>query len=221
MALSISGIPAGATLTDGVHNFTATAGATSVNITSWTLANLKVTPPLHFTGDLQLTFNATSTDTATLSTGVATDTKTVSQTININVISVNDAPVALADHLTTNEDTLLTVSAASLLANDTDANGDVLSVTSVGNVSHGTVKLVNGNVVFTADANFSGIAKFDYTVSDGRGGTSTATATVDVKPVADAAGLTAQNATGIENTSFALNVNAAPSGDSDGSGFWL
>ncbi len=72
-----------------------------------------------------------------------------------------------------------------MLANDTDPNGDVLSVTSVGNAAHGTVKLVNGNIVFTADANFSGIAKFDYTVSDGYGGTSTATATVDVKPVAD------------------------------------
>ncbi len=184
LALSVSSIPVGATLTDGVRTFTATAGVTSVDITSWTLANLKVTPPLNFNGNLQLTINATSTDTATLSTGVTSRTATTTQTINITVTGVNDAPIANADLRTTNENTPLVIAASSLTANDTDADGDVLTVTSVSNASHGTVSLVNGNITFTPTANFSGAATFNYTISDGHGGTSTATATIDVTPSA-------------------------------------
>ncbi len=166
LTLAASGIPVGATLSDGVHTFTASAGNTSVDITGWTLANLTVTPPLNFTGNFKLTVTATTTDTATLSTGAASSTATTTQTINITVTNVNDAPIANADLRTTNEDTPLVIAASSLTANDTDVDGDTLTVTSVSNASHGTVALVNGIVTFTPDANFSGIARFDYTVSD-------------------------------------------------------
>ena len=69
LALVASSIPVGATLSDGVNSFTASAGQTSVNISTWTLANLTITPALNFTGDFQLTFTATTTDHATLSSG--------------------------------------------------------------------------------------------------------------------------------------------------------
>ena len=85
LAISVSTIPVGTMLTDGTHSFTATAGNTSVDISGWSFANLTVTPPLGFTGDLKLTVNATATDQATLSTGAATDSKTVSQTVDIIV----------------------------------------------------------------------------------------------------------------------------------------
>jgi Ca2+-binding RTX toxin-like protein len=212
LALVASSIPVGATLSDGVHTFTATTGSTSVDISSWTLANLNVTLPLHFTGDLQLTFAATATDTAMLSTGVVTDSKTVTQTIDITVLPVNQAPVAVADHLTANEDTPLVLSAATLTANDTDSDGDALTVTAVGNATHGTVSLVDGNVTFMADTNFSGIAQFDYTESDGHGGTSTATVTVDVAPVADTPILTVQGAGLATKAGGALQVNTTLSG---------
>ncbi len=65
-------------------------------------------------------------------------------------------------------------------------------MTAVGNPSHGTVSLLNGNITFTPDANFSGVATFDYTLSDGQGLTSTGTVTVDVAPVADTPFLSAQ-----------------------------
>ena len=81
LALVVSDIPAGATLSDGVHSFTAGAGNTSVDISGWTLANLTITPASNFTGTFNLTFAATATDTAVLSTGVSTDSKTVTQTI--------------------------------------------------------------------------------------------------------------------------------------------
>jgi len=71
----------------------------------------------------------------------------------------------------------LTIPAADLLANDTDPDGDTLTVTAVGNPANGTVQLNGNNVVFTPQTGFTGDASFEYTVSDG---TETATATVAV-----------------------------------------
>ena len=79
----VSGIPVGTTLSDGTHTFTVTDGRASVDISNWNFASLTVTPPLDFRGDLQVTFTATSTDTATLSTGPASDTTSVTQIIDI------------------------------------------------------------------------------------------------------------------------------------------
>ena len=389
LAVSVSSIPVGATLTDGVHSFTSMAGNTSVDISTWSFGNLMVTPALNFTGDFKLVVNATATDHATLSTGAATNSKTVSQTVDftvaapkgaitgetlsggsvaenaangtvvgtvtgtdtlsgavltyslldnaggrfaidantgvitvadgtkldfeaassqsvnvqvkdqtgaslaktftIAVTNVNEAPtnetltgglvagsspngtvvgtvhgvdpdagavltysltdnangafainastgvitvadgtqldfamgasraidvkvtdqgglsfdkvfnitvadptkqfVASNEHKAANEDNSLTISAASLIADSTNPSGAALSVTSVGHASHGTVSMVNGNVVFMPAANFSGIATFDYTLSDTTGHSSTATVTVDVAPVADAPAL--------------------------------
>jgi Ca2+-binding RTX toxin-like protein len=100
---------------------------------------------------------------------------------DFNAIQISQAPpVANADHLMASENVQSVFAASTLIANDTDPNRDALTVTSVGNASHGTVALVNGNIVFTPAANFTGRAGFDYTISDGHGGTSTATVTVDV-----------------------------------------
>ena len=107
--------------------------------------------------------------------------------VEITVNAVNDAPVAAGDAVTTDEDTPLTILASDLLANDTDVDaGDVLTITAVGNAVNGTAALnANGDVVFAPDADFSGAATFDYTVSDGNGGTDTATVAVNVNPVND------------------------------------
>jgi len=88
LALVASSIPVGATLSDGVNSFTATTGQTSVDISTWTLAKLTITPSLNFTGDFPLTFTATTTDHATLSSGAVTDTRSVSQTIDVIVTPV-------------------------------------------------------------------------------------------------------------------------------------
>ncbi len=93
------------------------------------------------------------------------------------------------ESLTTNEDTALTISAADLLANDTDIDGDTLSIASVAatNDTHGTVSLDDdGNVVFTPEENYHGEASFDYTVSDGNGGTDTASVSLNIEQVNDA-----------------------------------
>ena len=78
----------------------------------------------------------------------------------------------------TNEDTPFTLSLSSLLGNDTDVDGDTLTLTSVHGAVNGTVSLVNGSVVFTPTLNYNGPASFTYTISDGKGGTDTATVAV-------------------------------------------
>ncbi|MFG1311986.1 cadherin-like domain-containing protein, partial [Xanthobacter tagetidis] len=95
-------------------------------------------------------------------------------TVNVTVTPVNDAPIATADTATTAEDTPLVIAVADLLANDSDLDGDTLSVTGVGGAVGGTVALDDGEITFTPDADFNGDASFSYTVSDGKGGTDTA-----------------------------------------------
>ncbi|WP_218189572.1 S-layer family protein, partial [Pseudomonas sp. PA15(2017)] len=79
----------------------------------------------------------------------------------------------------------LTIAGSTLLGNDTDPNGDALSITSVQNATNGTVTLNNGNVVFTPKSGFYGDASFQYTISDGKGGSDTATVTLKVNQPAD------------------------------------
>jgi len=89
--------------------------------------------------------------------------------------------------LTIDEDTALTIDPATLLGNDLDVDGDNLTITAVGNAVNGSVTLLaNGQVVFTPASNFNGTGSFTYTVSDGHGGSDTATVTVGVRPVNDA-----------------------------------
>jgi Bacterial Ig domain len=80
---------------------------------------------------------------------------------------VNNPPVAVNDSLFTPQDTSLTTAANKLTQNDTDADGNTLTVTGVGNASNGTVAFSAGNVIFTPSPNFSGSATYEYTVSDG------------------------------------------------------
>jgi VCBS repeat-containing protein len=105
--------------------------------------------------------------------------------VTIDIVPVNDAPVAVDDNFSTNEDVALTVPAPSLLANDTDVDGDALSVTGVSNAVNGTVSLVGGNPVFTPAGNFYGAGSFSYVISDGLGGTDTGLVAVTINPVND------------------------------------
>ncbi|ENM6413187.1 tandem-95 repeat protein [Vibrio parahaemolyticus] len=106
-----------------------------------------------------------------------------STTVNVDVTPVNDAPVAKDDIATTQEDTAVTID---VLSNDTDVDGDKLSIESASvPKEQGTVEVVDGKLVFTPAENFNGDAEITYTVTDGEL-TDEAKATVTVNPVNDA-----------------------------------
>ncbi|HHE0365851.1 TPA: tandem-95 repeat protein [Vibrio parahaemolyticus] len=106
-----------------------------------------------------------------------------STTVEVNVTPVNDAPVAKDDIATTQEDTAVTID---VLSNDSDVDGDKLSIESVSvPKEQGTVEVVDGKLVFTPAENFNGHAEIIYTVTDGQL-TDEAKVTVTVNPVNDA-----------------------------------
>ncbi|MCI4661016.1 MAG: Ig-like domain-containing protein [Neomegalonema sp.] len=118
--------------------------------------------------------------TYTVSDGTASGQATVT----ISVSGINSSPIATDDSFQTDENTQITVSAAELLSNDSDPDGDLVpEISRVVSSQHGTAVLSTGDVVFTPDAGFSGTASFVYEITDATGLTSTATASVTVNEV--------------------------------------
>jgi len=104
--------------------------------------------------------------------------------VAINIRPVNDAPVAADDFVATDED--LPVTTSNVLVNDTDLDGDLLSISSFTQPAGGTLT-GNGNGTFTyrPNQNFNGTDSFIYTVTDGNGGVDTATVRIAVNPAND------------------------------------
>ncbi len=109
-------------------------------------------------------------------------------TVTIRIAGANDAPQAVADAYATTAGQRLVVAAdAGLLANDGDVDGDALSVLAgpVAGPSNGTVTLsTDGAFAYLPDAGFAGTDLFTYSISDGEGGTDTATAEITVAGIA-------------------------------------
>lgn len=102
------------------------------------------------------------------------------QSFDIAVANVNDAPVAVNDNFAVEQDTLLDVAASGVLVNDTDADGDTLTVVQHSNPTNGTVSVNSGgSFTYTPNAGFVGTDSFTYEVSDGVL-SSTASVTIEV-----------------------------------------
>ncbi|MBU1657471.1 tandem-95 repeat protein, partial [bacterium] len=132
-----------------------------------------------------------------------------SANVTVNVVGTTDntAPDIQNDVTSVSEDVAIVITASSLLANDTDADGDTLTITSVQDAAHGTVSLdADGNVVFTPDANYNGAANFTYTVSDSHGATDTATVTLEVTSVNDVPEIKVQSTTTVDEDG-SVNIN--------------
>jgi Ca2+-binding RTX toxin-like protein len=144
-------------------------------------------------GDLEVTDLRAGGDGVDILTGVETLAFS-DQSIPAPAPTTNTAPVAAADSASVNEDAQITIN---VLGNDTDADaGDTLTLVSVGpTASGGSVSIVNGQVVYAANADSQDLLapgqtaqdSFSYTVRDAAGATSTATVTVTVTGVADGA----------------------------------
>ncbi|EHR7857705.1 TPA: tandem-95 repeat protein, partial [Vibrio parahaemolyticus] len=132
---------------------------------------LVFTPAENFNGEATITYIVTDGD--------LTDEAKVS----VTVTPVNDSPVAVDDTTSIQEDTAVTID---VLTNDTDVDGDKLSIESASvPKEQGTVEVVDGKLVFTPAENFNGHAEITYTVTDGQL-TDEAKVTVTVNPVNDA-----------------------------------
>jgi len=134
-------------------------------------------------------------------------------TVSVNVIPVNDAPVAVDDTATTDEDTDVTVD---VLANDSDVEGDTLSSSVTSAPTNGATTVnADGSITYTPDADFSGSDSFTYELSDGNGGSATATVSITINPVNDVPVAVDDTATTDEDTDVIVDVLANDT-DADG-----
>ncbi|MGV6850797.1 MAG: Ig-like domain-containing protein [bacterium] len=90
----------------------------------------------------------------------------------------NSSPSANNDSATTAHGESISIN---VLANDSDSDGDSLTITAVGNPANGTAVTSNGNILYTPDLGFSGEDTFSYTISDGNQGQDSATVSVSVE----------------------------------------
>ncbi|WP_333891973.1 Ig-like domain-containing protein [Mycolicibacterium gadium] len=109
--------------------------------------------------------------------GDALHTDTV--TVTVTVGAVNDGPVAVDDTVTVEAGSGPTV--IDVLDNDTDPDGDVLTILGVQAAENGVVALENGVLTYAPNAGFTGTDSFSYTVADANDATATATVTVMVE----------------------------------------
>jgi Domain of unknown function (DUF4082)/Bacterial Ig domain len=117
---------------------------------------------------------------------------------NQGVTPPNQPPVANNDSgFSTVQNNALQIPTSSVLANDTDPNGDPLTVTGVSLPTNGTVSLDSQNsiITFTPATGYTGPAGFTYAIADGRGGTASANVALSVTAPSTSVSLFAANAT--------------------------
>ena len=180
--------PDGDTLT--ITEATVPAEQGSVEIVN---GQLVFTPADDFNGEATISYTVSDPDGNT-------DTANVVVTVN----PVDDAPEALDDTATTDEDTAVTID---VLDNDSDPDNQPLTITEATvPAEQGSVEIVNGQLVFTPAPDFNGEATISYTVSDPDGNTDTANVVVTVSPVDDAPEALDDTATTDEDTAVTIDV---------------
>ena len=144
----------------------------------------------------------TGTDTFTYTVddgngGVATST------VTINVGFENTPPITNPNTAETDEDTPVTID---VLANDSDPDGDPLTVTEA-TAENGTVTInPEGTITYTPNPDFNGTDTITYTADDGNGGATPGTVTVTINPVNDAPVAANDSATTDVDSAVDINV---------------
>lgn len=167
-ALSLASV-VGLTVIDGTGgDGTLSFSGSVTDINAALGVGLTFTPTLNYNGGAALQIQT--------SDGALSDTDTVAITVN----PVNDAPVATNDVVSVSESTNgIVIPVSALIGNDIDVDGLALTVTAVGSASNitGLTLNTNGTITFSS----TGISgSFQYTLSDGAGGFTTGTVTVNV-----------------------------------------
>jgi VCBS repeat-containing protein len=150
-----------------------------------TLTAVLVTPPLHGTLSLNTNggftylaatnFNGTDSFTYKANDGAADSSVA---TVTLNIAAVNDPPVAQNDDASATQNLPVIIS---VLNNDTDVDGGTLAIVSFTQGTNGVVSNNgNGTLTYTPNLNFLGTDAFTYTITDGQGGTNSATVNLSV-----------------------------------------
>ncbi len=127
-----------------------------------------ITPDANFNGTSEFSYQVTDTP------GFA---DAIAGQVIVEINPVNDAPVAADDTATTDFETAVTID---VLANDSDPDGDTFTLLGVNAGGNGSTEIVNGAVVYTPIAGFSGVDTFTYATFDGALESNFATVTVTV-----------------------------------------
>lgn len=146
-----------------------------------------------------------------------------SKTRNFTVAEQNAAPAGVVDNYTVDEDTVLTVVAPGVLANDTDSMGDPLTAELVTGPTNGVLTLnPDGSFTYTPNANYFGSDSFVYRAFDGELYSENTTVSITINDVAEpnqAPVATADNYTLTENTTLTTTTaNGVLLNDTDANG---
>lgn len=188
--------PPSVVISEPVDNFTAVTAATIIfSATADDVEDGDLAASIFWSSDLDGSIGQGATvQISTLTVGTHQITASVtdsastggSDSVTVTVspeAPPNTAPVASDDSASVDQDSSVNIQ---VLSNDTDADGDSLSVSAVGQGTNGSVVNNGSSVTYTPNANFSGTDSFFYTISDGVDGTDNATVTVSVNPVGGA-----------------------------------
>lgn len=161
-------------------------------------------------------FTLSSTDGSTLTLDLIAHMEFAARTTGngqkITVIAPA-APDAIDDYDASLEDTAILINATN---NDTDADGDTLTIVAVGDAENGTVQIIDNQIRYTPNENWDGTDRFTYTIYDGDGGYDTATTEVFIAAVADAPNLTLDIQAGETVNDIVINISSSLV-DTDGS----
>jgi uncharacterized repeat protein (TIGR02543 family) len=103
---------------------------------------------------------------------------TAAASMTITVQAVNQTPVAVNNSYTIQQNS--TANSLAVLLNDTDPDGDTLTISAVAQPAHGQTVISGSQINYTPTSGYIGSDTFTYTISDGRGGSATATVTITV-----------------------------------------
>jgi hypothetical protein len=153
------------------------------------------------------TLNASGNSTITLT--VSDSSKSTASSFVLTVLPVNDAPVANSDVLTRWMSQGVMAPVANLLTNDTDVDGDTLTLLSLGASSPGlSLTLSNNFVRYWPQFGSTNADQFTYQVSDNHGGA--ATGLVNVVVIPDPAGVDLLNITAQPGPDFRVQLSGIP-----------
>ena len=140
-------------------------------------------------GDFDYELSSQLTVGVEVTDGLLTDTAQ----ILVDLLDVNEVPVANDDSYSTLAGSALTVSAAGILADDVDPDGDALAAVLVSDVSNGVLSLSgDGAFSYTPNTDYYGSDSFTYQASDGEKLSNVATVSINVQQLADVSIATTQ-----------------------------